>query len=63
MMRDQVMRAQRGLEEALREVLATREEVNRRKQHGEVLLARLGFLQVVSREKTRLSVELSFSAV
>lgn len=47
-MRGQVLQAQKRLEEALRDALSSREEINRRKRYGEELLARLRQLQVGS---------------
>lgn len=45
-MKDQLLKAKRDLQVALRDALEAREEINRRKQHGEDLLARLRVLQV-----------------
>lgn len=45
-MQNQVLKAQRQLEQALRDALEAREEINRRRQHAEVLVARLRVLQV-----------------
>lgn len=45
-MRAQMLQAQRRLEGALRDALSSREEIHRRKQYGEELLARLRRLQV-----------------
>ncbi|CAN0388923.1 unnamed protein product, partial [Laminaria digitata] len=44
-LREKVLLGQQCLERALQEALAGREEIARRKHHGQVLLARIRYLK------------------
>lgn len=55
-LRRQVALGEERLQEALNETLSLREEITQRKQHGEVLLARIRCLKVGWKRPTSCSV-------
>lgn len=47
-LREKVRLGEECMKEALQEALTMREEITKRKQHGQILLARIRFIQVRS---------------